>query len=66
MRRQGAVEEDPAQMRAADLMERLKRRVWRHFDVVIYPSEEEAVTVRKMDPRVLACGITPFYFDPFP
>lgn len=50
----------------ADLMEHLERSVWRNFDVVIYPSEEEAVTVRAAAPQVLARGIVPFYFDPFP
>ena len=38
-------------MREADWLERLERRVWRNFDLVIYPSEEEAAVVREMSPQ---------------
>lgn len=47
-------------------MERLERRVWRQFDVVIYPSEEEAAMVRAMSPHTMARSIVPFCFDIFP
>jgi glycosyltransferase involved in cell wall biosynthesis len=66
MRRQANLEHDLKLLKEAALMERLERRVWRHFDVLIYPSEEEAATVRAMCPRALACSIVPFCFDVFP
>jgi GT2 family glycosyltransferase/SAM-dependent methyltransferase/glycosyltransferase involved in cell wall biosynthesis len=66
MRRQGDMEKNPKLLQEAILMERLERRIWRHFDVVIYPSEEEAAVVRSMSPHTVARGIVPFYFDAFP
>ncbi len=50
----------------ASAMERLERRLWRNFDLIVYPSEEEAAAVRAMDPNVLARSIVPFFFDSFP
>ncbi|WP_051988194.1 class I SAM-dependent methyltransferase [Bosea sp. UNC402CLCol] len=64
MRMQASQSGDNQLAADADLMEHLERSVWRNFDVVIYPSEEEAVTVRKAAPQVLARGIVPFYFAP--
>ncbi len=66
MRRQAELDGDPRLFSAAAAMEALERRVWRNFDVVIYPSEEEAATVRAMAPDVLARGIVPFCFDTLP
>jgi GT2 family glycosyltransferase/glycosyltransferase involved in cell wall biosynthesis/SAM-dependent methyltransferase len=66
MRRQAALDPDPKLLQAAEAMERLERRIWRHFDLVIYPSEEEAAVVRSMAPHTLARGIVPFCFDAFP
>lgn len=66
MRRQASLDPNPKLLRDTESMERLERRVWRHFDVVIYPSEEEAATVRTMAPHTLARGIVPFCFDALP
>ncbi len=66
MRRQASLDPNPKLLQDATAMERLERRVWRHFDVVIYPSEEEAAVVRAMAPNTLARGIVPFCFDAFP
>jgi len=66
MRRQATLDPSPKLLQDAEAMERLERRIWRHFDVVIYPSEEEAATVRAMSPHTLARGIVPFCFDAFP
>jgi len=66
MRRQASLDPNPKLLQDAEAMERLERRVWRHFDVVIYPSEEEAAVVRAMAPHTLARGIVPFCFDAFP
>ena len=66
MRMQASQCDDGQLAEDADLMEYLERSVWRNFDVVIYPSEAEAETVRTVAPEILARGIVPFYFDPFP
>jgi GT2 family glycosyltransferase/glycosyltransferase involved in cell wall biosynthesis len=66
MRRQAKLDGNPQGVIAADKMERLERRVWRNFDVVIYPSEEEAVVVREISPATDARGIVPFFFDKYP
>lgn len=66
MRMQASRSGDNQVSRAADEMELLERSVWRNFDVVIYPSEEEAAVVRATAPGVLARGIVPFSFDALP
>ncbi|UFS73440.1 glycosyltransferase [Tardiphaga sp. 37S4] len=66
MRRQAKLDGDAQGEVAAGRMERLERRVWRNFDVVIYPSEEEAAVVREISPGTVACGIVPFFFDQHP
>ena len=63
MRRQAEFEGDAALLEEAAAMEALERRVWSHFDNVIYPSEEEAALVRTMVPRINAHSIVPFTFD---
>ena len=66
MRRQSEVEGNKSMRRDADTMQRLEERLWKVFDVVVYPSEEEAAVVRNTNPNVFARGITPFFFDAFP
>jgi glycosyltransferase involved in cell wall biosynthesis len=63
LRRQAVLEADPARMEDAAWMERLERKIWRNFDVVIYPSDEEAAVVKEMSPGTNACSIVPFSFD---
>jgi O-antigen biosynthesis protein len=66
MRRQAKLDGDQQGLLAAEKMERLERRVWRTFDVVLYPSEEEAAVVREISPGTVACGIVPFFFETHP
>jgi GT2 family glycosyltransferase/glycosyltransferase involved in cell wall biosynthesis len=66
MRRQANLSNDTELLQEAAIMERLERRIWRYFDVVFYPSEEEAATVRALSPHTQARGIVPFCFDSFP
>jgi len=66
MRRQAQMEGSADLMRGAAEMEQMERRVWRRFDLIIYPSEEEAIAVREMAPDALVRGITPFCFDTYP
>ncbi len=65
MRRQAALQRDPSLSREADEMERLERRLWGVFDVMLYPSEVEAALVRRSLPGATAHGIVPFSFDRF-
>ncbi|GAC1339592.1 MAG: hypothetical protein NVSMB18_08050 [Acetobacteraceae bacterium] len=66
LRREAELSGDASLFERSASMERLERRVWQHFDVVMYPSEEEAAVVRSMAPHVLARGIVPFSFDAVP
>ncbi|MGI4810604.1 MAG: methyltransferase domain-containing protein [Janthinobacterium lividum] len=66
VRRQALLDGNLDLMHEAAYLERLERRVWRSFDLVIYPSEAEAATVREMSPGTRACGIIPFCFDASP
>lgn len=63
MRRQGMVENDLNVLKASDAMERSERRLWKFFDRIIYPSEDEAAVVREMAPNSLTYSIVPFFFD---
>lgn len=63
MKRQADVNGDARLLQDAEAMEQLERRVWTHFDLVLYPSEEEAAMVRAMAPDKLVRGIVPFCFD---
>lgn len=60
MRRQAALSGDAVLAREADEMELLERRLWRNFDTVLYPSEEEAAEVRALSPSTRSRGVVPF------
>jgi GT2 family glycosyltransferase/glycosyltransferase involved in cell wall biosynthesis len=66
VRRQALLEGDEGRVREAEMLERLERRVWRNFDLVIYPSEAEAETVREMAPGAVVRAIIPFCFQTSP
>jgi glycosyltransferase involved in cell wall biosynthesis len=51
--------------REANAMEALERSVWRDVDVVLYPSDEEAAMVRRMEPGVVARKLLPYCFAEF-
>lgn len=46
-------------------IERNERALWRESDVVLYPSEEEASTVRALEPNVDVRAITAYAYDNF-
>ena len=54
-----AIAQDAARMRLTE------QRLWRQFDTVIYPSEEEASAIRALSPETNAVSIVPFCFDHF-
>ena len=66
MRRQADLDGNEQLHRDSEMVEQLERRVWRNFDVVIYPSDEEAAAVREMAPNIRAQGIVPFWFETWP
>ncbi len=66
LRREAELTGDAAKLRESVAMERLERRVWQNFDVVMYPSKEEAATVSAMSPDTLARDIVPFCCDADP
>ncbi len=66
LRREAELTGDPVRHREAAVMERLERRVWPNFDVVLYPSKEEAATVRTLSPATLVCDIVPFCSEAWP
>jgi GT2 family glycosyltransferase/glycosyltransferase involved in cell wall biosynthesis len=49
----------------ANEQERVERRIWRHFDLVLCPSEEEVETVRLISPRTLARSVVPHFCETF-
>jgi GT2 family glycosyltransferase len=63
MRLQAELHNDAKLRDEAERMERLERRVWRHFDIVVYPSNDEARMVQSLSPRTNAAGIVPFFTD---
>jgi glycosyltransferase involved in cell wall biosynthesis len=65
MRREAGLTGNAVVQRDAKAMELTERRLWRQFDTVMYPSEEEAATVRAMEPRANVQAIVPYCFDRF-
>lgn len=65
MRLEAEVKGDAAIARAADAMEKVERDIWKRADAVLYPSPEEAATVRAMEPTANALSATIFCFDAF-
>jgi O-antigen biosynthesis protein len=65
IRKQAEVEDNPKLLDEAQEQERVERRIWRHFDLVIYPSDEEVETVRSMSPGTLARSIVPYFCETF-
>src|SRR5262249_1261130 len=65
IRRQAEVESNPKLLDDAKAQERVERRIWRQFDLVIYFSEEEVETVRLMAPGTLARSVVPYFYETF-
>ncbi len=42
---------------------KLECSVWQKMDVVLYPSQEEAETVKKIDPTINASAVCPYVYD---
>ena len=64
--RQARLQGDTDLMREAERLQRLENRLWRNFDLVLYPSEEEVAVVRRMSPGTLARSIIPFVSEAHP
>jgi glycosyltransferase involved in cell wall biosynthesis len=65
IRRQGEIENDSELLDDAKEQERMERRIWRHFDLVIYLSEEDVETIRLISPRTLARSVVPHFCETF-
>ncbi len=60
MRLEPGADKDPVKSAAAAAMEANERRIWRSVDAVLYPSEDEAAEVRRLEPRVVARFVPPY------
>jgi len=65
MRRQAALLGDEALAAEAEAMAVLEQRLWGLFDILVYPSEAEAASIRAARPWLNVHGIVPFSFDRF-
>jgi GT2 family glycosyltransferase/glycosyltransferase involved in cell wall biosynthesis len=65
LRMQGTLLRDERLLHTADRMEERERAIWRGADATIYPSEEEAASVRLMEPGVTAHAMLPYCFEAF-
>ena len=65
-RQEALLRRDPDMLEGAARLEAMERSVWRAFDVVLYPSGEEAAEVRRLEPGVDARALPAYAFDDFP
>ena len=65
LRAQFALTGAAAHAAEAARFERLERWLWRAVDSVLTPSEQEAVTVRQLEPTARAVAVAPFCFPSF-
>lgn len=65
MRMQSRVTNDAKLAIEADSMETIERQIWNAVDLVLYPSQEEADEVKRLEPGVEARALVPFCFDEF-
>ncbi|WP_160122008.1 glycosyltransferase [Rhodovarius lipocyclicus] len=64
MRREAEAAQSQTCLREAEEMQARERAVWRAVDLVLYPSEDEAIEVRRLEPGVPASGIVPYALPP--
>lgn len=62
---EAALRETPVLLDEVSKTRAFERRLWRLFDRVIYLSEEEAATVRALEPSADARAIIPFSYESF-
>jgi glycosyltransferase involved in cell wall biosynthesis len=60
MRLEPGALQDSTRLKEISRMEDLERNVWRLVDVALYPSEDEAEAVRRMEPRAKVRAIQPY------
>jgi GT2 family glycosyltransferase/ubiquinone/menaquinone biosynthesis C-methylase UbiE len=63
MRLEPGALQDAQRLEEAGRMEALERNVWRLVDMVLYPSEEEAEAVRRMEPKANVRPIQAYAFS---
>lgn len=65
MRMQSCLLRDARLLAEADRMEERERAIWRLVDASLYLSEEEAASVRALEPGAVAHAVTPYCFESF-
>lgn len=64
LQREAEVMHQTGLLEQAARMEQLERSIWRRSDVVLYPSQEEALEVVALEPAAKARSITPYAYEP--
>lgn len=65
MQMEASVRGDESIATAAEKMLLVERGIWTRSDMVLYPSQEEIDTIRRVEPRANAQFVPPFQFDKF-
>jgi GT2 family glycosyltransferase/glycosyltransferase involved in cell wall biosynthesis len=63
LQREYDLKPDASLKKEIDHYYQLEAGIWKKVDVVLYPSEEEAVTVRRIAPEVNAAAISPYVYS---
>lgn len=64
-RMEADISRDELKRAEAARLEAIELDIWKHVDVVLYPSQDEADVVRARVPKAAAFEISPYYFDEF-
>ncbi|WP_240151643.1 glycosyltransferase [Oleiagrimonas citrea] len=65
MQRQAEIDDDAGLKASAARMESVERSLWRVMDAVLYPSTEEVVRVRELEPEAHAAVVPPYAYTTF-
>lgn len=63
LQREYDLKPDASLKKEIDHYYQLETGVWRKVDIVLYPSEEEAITVRRIAPEVNAAAVSPYVYS---
>jgi GT2 family glycosyltransferase/glycosyltransferase involved in cell wall biosynthesis len=63
LQREYDLKPDASLKKEIDHYYQLETGIWRKVDIVLYPSEEEAITVRRIAPDVNAAAVSPYVYS---